>query len=91
MTGSIKGDRKLNDLNQNSGENKRGIADCYQGFGGGEAFVHGAIWVTAKIWPKAVDKSKRKDLKADHLRQRRITILLYLQGMVGKKYWKWQY
>lgn len=53
--------------------------------------MHGAIWVTAKIWPKAVDKSKRKDLKADHLRQRRITILLYLQGMVGKKYWKRQY
>lgn len=68
MTGSIKRDWKLNNLHQNSGESKRGIADCKHRFGGG-AFVHGATWVTPKLCPKAVDKSKRKDLKAEHLRQ----------------------
>lgn len=90
MTGSIKRDWKLNDLNQNSGESKRGIADCKQGFGG-EAFVHGATWVTPKLYPKAVDKSKRKDLKAEHLRQRIITTVLCCEGMGGMKYWKRQY
>lgn len=76
--------------NQNSGESKRRIADFEQGLGG-EAFVHGATWVTPKPCPKAVDKTKRKDLKANHLRQRRITTLLYLQGVGGIKCWKRQH
>lgn len=90
MAGSIKRAWKLNVLNQNSGESKRGIVDCEQGFGG-EAFEPGATWLTPKLCPKAVDKSKRKDMKADHLRQRRITTLLYLQGMGGMKCWKRQH
>lgn len=79
MTGSIKRDWKLNDLNQNSGESKRGIVDCEQGFGG-EAFEHSATWETPKLCAKAVDKHKRKHLKVDHLRQRRITAVFARNG-----------
>jgi len=53
-----------------------------------EAIVHGATWETAKMWFKAVDKSKRKDPK--DLMQTGITTLLDLLGMGGMKCWKRQ-